>query len=44
MNQERATFGPNEISRGLLDDATYQITRLYIDLMVSDNIFSCIPL
>ena len=40
------SYGHNfdKISRGLLGDATYQITRLHIDLMVSDNIFSCIPL
>ena len=29
----------NKISRGLLDDATYQITRLYVYLKVSDNIY-----
>ena len=39
-----ATFGLDKISRVLLDDATYKVPRLYIDLMVSDNIFSCFPL
>ena len=49
MNPERSHFWPlehnfNKISRGLLDDATNQISRLYIDLMASDNIFSYFPL